>query len=85
MKTSLTALIYDSGRCACDPTRGQSCRYCDGTDADEREVQKRRWQWFRLHRASPAEAVYLAAQGPDPRHPGAGDHLAQLRADRAPR
>lgn len=45
----------------------------------------RQWEWSRLHRATPAEAVYLAAQGLDPRPPGAGDHLAQLRSDRAPR
>lgn len=22
------------GRCGCDPTRGESCRACDGTDAE---------------------------------------------------
>jgi len=83
--TPIRTLIAESGRCACDPTHGQSCRYCDGTDADERETRTRQWRWSRLHRASPAEAVYLATQGLDPRHPGAGDHLAQLRADRHPR
>jgi hypothetical protein len=47
--------------------------------------RRRQWEWARLHRAHAGEAVYLAAQGLDPRHPGAGDHLAQLRADRDPR
>lgn len=35
--TSLRALLLSAGMCPCDPTRGQSCRYCDGTDADDRE------------------------------------------------
>jgi hypothetical protein len=26
-------------RCPCDPTRGMSCRYCDGTDAEDRETR----------------------------------------------
>jgi len=51
------------------------------TDA-ERRCQ---WEWFRLHQTTAAEAVYLAAQGADPRHPTAGDQLAQLRAGRRPR
>jgi hypothetical protein len=72
-------------RCGCNPTYGQSCRDCDGTAADEREMSKRRWEWYRLHGAGPADAVYLARMGLDPRGPGAGDHLAQLRADRNPR
>lgn len=27
-------------RCGCDPTRGQSCRYCDGTDAEQRDINR---------------------------------------------
>lgn len=29
--------------CPCDPTRGMSCRYCDGTDAEEREARSDAW------------------------------------------
>lgn len=35
------------------------------TDAERR----RQWEWWRLHQTTAAEAVYLAAQGADPRHP----------------
>lgn len=46
------------------------------------ELERRRqWEWARLHKATPPEAVHLAARGLDPRHPGAGDHLVQLRRD----
>ena len=44
----------------------------------------RQREWVRLHDANPGEAVLLAAQGADPRHPTAGARLAQLRADRRP-
>jgi hypothetical protein len=56
--------------------------------ADAVEIKKMehrmQWEWTKIHRATPIEAVYLAAQGFDPRHPGADDHLAKLRADRTP-
>jgi hypothetical protein len=50
----------------------------------------RRWAWFRIVGAQPAEAVYLAGAHPevDPRQPDhiptAADLLAQYRADRQP-
>ena len=46
--------------------------------------QSRQWEWKRLHDANPGEAIYLASIGADPRHPTAGDQLAQLRKDRRP-
>jgi hypothetical protein len=52
---------------------------------DHGTERRAQWEWVRLHRATAAEAIYLAAQGFDPRLPSAGDFLAQLRADRTPR
>jgi hypothetical protein len=48
----------------------------------ERRAQ---WKWVQLHRATAAEAVYLAGQGFDARLPGAVDLLTKLRGDRQPR
>lgn len=33
-----TGLGY--GRCGCSPTDGQSCRVCDGTESEERELRR---------------------------------------------
>lgn len=27
-------------RCGCNPTYGQSCRYCDGVDAEDAELRR---------------------------------------------
>lgn len=37
-RARLARALLAARRCPCDPTRGQSCRYCDGTDADDREL-----------------------------------------------
>lgn len=29
-------------RCQCNPSHGQSCRYCDGRDVDDREQARQR-------------------------------------------
>lgn len=44
--------VLAAGRCPCDPTRGMSCRYCDGTDADEREARREAWRAARPHRTT---------------------------------
>lgn len=38
MNTRERERLIRAGFCPCDPTRGQSCRNCDGTAADEREA-----------------------------------------------
>ena len=39
--------LIRAGLCPCDPTTGQSCRLCDGTDAEEREF----WSASRAQRS----------------------------------
>lgn len=57
----------------------------------EDEAASRRWRWFRVAGAEPAEAVHLSADYPDvdpgrPQDiPAAADLLAQYRAARRPR
>ncbi len=40
MRTQLRDILLAARMCPCDPTRGQSCRYCDGTDEDAREADR---------------------------------------------
>lgn len=42
--------LLAAGRCPCDPTRGMSCRYCDGTDADERDQRREAYRAARPER-----------------------------------
>jgi hypothetical protein len=35
----MRAALLSARICPCDPTNAQSCRYCDGTDAEERQAR----------------------------------------------